>query len=73
MKCVKCGTGMILDDEDYNFKGRFDQYLICPNCRVSGFRKVRYNKCILEEQYNNEGKVIYSNNPSRLDGGEFDE
>ena len=73
MKCIKCGLTMVLDDEDYNFKGCFDQYLICPNCDVRGFRKVRYNKCILEEQYNDEGETIYSNNPSRLDGGEFDE
>ena len=75
MKCIKCGSTMILDDEDYQFKGCFDQYLYCPNCEVRGFRKVRYNKCILEEQYpaGDCYNILYSNNPSRLDGGEFNE
>lgn len=78
MKCIKCGSTMILDDEDYQFKGCFDQYLYCPNCEVRGFRKVRYNKCILEEQSvydteTDESKIIFSHNPSRLDGGEFNE
>jgi len=73
MKCIKCGTTMILDDEDYQFKGCFDQYLYCPKCEVRGYTKTRYNKCILEEQTTSEGEVLYSNNPSRLNGGEFDE
>lgn len=72
MKCINCNVDMILDDEDYNFKGNFDQYLYCPKCEMCGFRKVRYNKCILEEQTKGE-KVLYRNNPSLLDGGEFDE
>lgn len=72
MKCINCNVDMILDDEDYNFKGNFDQYLYCPKCEMHGFRKVRYNKCILEEQTKDE-KVLYSNNPSLLDGGEFDD
>lgn len=72
MKCVNCGSTMVLDDEDYNFKGNFDQYLYCPKCEVTGFRKVRYNKCILEEQYDGD-KTIFSDNPSKLNGGEFGE
>lgn len=78
MKCIKCGSVMILDDEDYQFKGCFDQYLYCPNCKVRGYTKTRYNKYILEEQSiydeeTDESKIIFSNNPSRLNGGEFDE
>ena len=51
MICPKCNKPLIVDDEDYSFKGCFDQWLICknPNCHIHGFRKVRYNKCILEE------------------------
>ena len=75
MKCINCNVDMILDDEDYQFKGCFDQYLYCPKCEIRGFRKVRYNKCILEEQYSagDCDKVLYSNNPSALDGGEFND
>lgn len=78
MICPKCNKDLIVDDEDYQFKGCFDQWLICenPNCHIYGFRKVRYNKCILEElseydENTNISKIIYSCNPSKLDGSEF--
>lgn len=77
MKCVKCGSEMLLDDEDYSFKGCTDKIYRCPNCNsISGIRKIRYGKCVLEEQYEynydtDEEKVIYSHNPSLLDGSEF--
>lgn len=78
MICPKCNKDLIVDDEDYQFKGCFDQWLICktPNCPIHGFRKVRYNKCILEElseydENTDESKIIYSCNPSKMDGSEF--
>lgn len=73
MKCINCNVDMILDDEDYQFKGCFDQYLYCPKCEMRGFRKVRYNKCILEEQTKNDGEIMYCKNFNILDGGEFDD
>ena len=78
MICRKCGRTLIVDDEDYQFKGCYDQYLVCPNskCLVYGYIKVRYNKCILEEQYeysesSGERKTLFSVNPSKMDGSEF--
>lgn len=80
MICSKCGKQMVVDDEDYQFKGCFDQYLVCLTfgCHTHGRVKVRYDKCILEEQSvydeeTDESKIIFSHNPSSMDGGEFDE
>lgn len=75
MICKKCGSLMDIDDVDFRFEGNYDRYYICSNmhCRNAGFDKVRYNKVIYEEQYNEIDGVIYKSNKnnSNLDGSEF--
>ena len=40
---------MVKDDVDFNFKGNYDIYWICPKCNASCIQKVRYGKTIKED------------------------
>lgn len=42
--CKTCGKEMILDDVDYDFEGKQDEYWLCETCFDSVFVKVRYGK-----------------------------
>lgn len=47
--CPSCNVPMILDDVDYDFEGKQDEYWICPriengSCEHGAFVKVRYGK-----------------------------
>ena len=42
--CKNCGKEMILDDVDYDFEGKQDEYWICRECPEGVFVKVRYGK-----------------------------
>lgn len=42
--CRNCGTEMLLDDIDFNFRGNQNEYWICKNCNSSFFIKIRYGK-----------------------------
>ena len=44
MYCSECKSEMILEDKDYNFKGNYDNYLICPNCLVSCVEEIRFGR-----------------------------
>jgi DNA-directed RNA polymerase subunit RPC12/RpoP len=44
MKCKYCGSEMRKDDRDFNFKGNYDDYMICDNCGASAVVKVRYGQ-----------------------------
>lgn len=46
MKCMFCGTDMVLEDKDYNFKGNYDNYWLCPNCYNSCVEEVRFSKTV---------------------------
>ena len=48
MKCKECGAEMFLDDKDYNFKGNYDNYWNCSNCKTSCIEQVRYNQTYKE-------------------------
>ena len=39
---------MYLDDEDFDFKGKYDNYWECPNCQTSCIEQVRYSKTFKE-------------------------
>lgn len=44
MICKECGVEMYLDDRDFNFKGKYDNYWACENCLTSCIEEVRFNK-----------------------------
>lgn len=50
-KCRKCGSEIMVDDVDYNFDSYQNEYLICNNCKMSIFVKVRYGK-VCKIEYN---------------------
>ena len=50
-KCRKCGNEIIIDDVVYNSDGCQNEYLICDNCKMSIFVKVRYGK-VYKIEYN---------------------
>lgn len=54
MICQFCGSKMILDDRDYNFKGNYDNYWKCENCNSCCFEKIRYAKSIYQEFFRTE-------------------
>ena len=55
MYCHFCGSEMILDDCDYNFKGNKDNYWYCENCEAFTFEKIRYGRSIYKE-YHKKGE-----------------
>ena len=46
MKCKYCGSEMHKDDRDFNFKGNYDDYIICDNCGASAIVKVKYGNIL---------------------------
>ena len=44
MKCKYCGSEMRKDDRDFYYRGNYDDYMICDNCRTSAVVKVRYGQ-----------------------------
>ena len=44
MKCRECGVEMRLDDRDFDFKGKYDNYWECPNCQTSCVEEIRFSK-----------------------------
>lgn len=48
MKCRYCGTEMQKDDVDFNFKGNYDIYWICPKCESSCIEEVRFSQSFRE-------------------------
>lgn len=81
VKCAKCNTLMDFDDRDFNFKGNFDNYYICPNCHTSAIMIVRFNRVFALDYYQedlNFEKHITDNNiliqyvNDKLQGSEFD-
>ena len=56
--CRECGSPMVVDDIDENFKGNYDDYLICENCQTSCILQVRYSKPFKEIWHSeNDNKV----------------
>ena len=43
-KCKKCDTYFYLDDIDYDFEGKQDEYWVCPCCNSTMKVMVRYSK-----------------------------
>lgn len=44
MNCIYCNTKMEKDDVDYNFKGNYNIYWLCPKCGSSCLEKIRFSK-----------------------------
>ena len=44
MICRECGAEMYLEDKDYEFKGKYDNYWICRNCQTSCIEEVRFSQ-----------------------------
>lgn len=61
--CANCGTQMIFDDCDFNFKGNKDNYWFCPNCLSTAITRIRYGQ-ILDRVYCNEqgDRIKYERN-----------
>lgn len=77
MICKECGATMYLDDKDYDFKGKYDNYWECPNCQTSCIEEVRFSKrfkerwhsentgvkdSIIKYNYHNNTTEHYENN-----------
>lgn len=59
MFCRFCGAKMYLDDKDYSFKGKYDEYLNCPNCQSGCINQVRFGRPFKEIWHSeNDNKVI---------------
>ena len=43
-KCGRCGETIVVDDIDKRFDGCQDEWIVCENCKLHAFVKVRYNK-----------------------------
>lgn len=61
MICKECGSDMYLDDQDYNFKGNYNNYWNCEkdDCLTSCIEQVRFGQSFKEEWHsenNNEVK-----------------
>lgn len=50
MICKNCKNEMFKDDVDFNFKGNYDNYWLCDNCKTS---------CIEQFRFGHEFKVIW--------------
>lgn len=48
MICDFCGAEMEKDDVDYNFKGNYDIYWLCPKCESSCIEEVRFSQSFRE-------------------------
>ena len=59
MICKECKNEMILDDEDFRFKGNTNKYWICENCHTSCMEEIRYNQSFKEHWYNEEKNIDY--------------
>ena len=44
MQCRECGAKMYLDDCDYAFKGKHDDYWECPHCQTSCIVQIRFGQ-----------------------------
>lgn len=42
--CNECGSEMYLDDVDYDFPGKQDEYWHCIQCETSCILEIRFNK-----------------------------
>lgn len=42
--CPKCKKEMELDDIDFDFPGKQNNYWLCNKCHSSAFDKIRYGK-----------------------------
>lgn len=60
MICKECGAEMRLDDQDFDFKGKYDNYWECPNCLTSCIERIRFSKKYREEWHSeNDGVKDY--------------
>lgn len=57
MKCRECGSDMYVDDVDFGFKGKYDQYFMCPNCQTSCIVQVRFSR-IFRELWHSENNGV---------------
>lgn len=64
MICIECGAEMDLDDRDFDFKGKYDDYWLCPNCQTSCTEEIRFSKSYRELWHSENGgevkdKIVY--------------
>ena len=57
MICKECNSEMYLDDKDFEFKGKYDNYWACPNCQTSCIEEVRFNKKY-RELWHSENDIV---------------
>ena len=59
MICENCGAEMILDDQDFNFKGNYDNYWHCEKCHVGCIEEVRFGQSFKEKWFSENGEIDY--------------
>ena len=57
MICKECGSNMILDDKDYNFKGNYDNYWCCEKCQTSCIEQIRFAQSFKEIWHSENDEV----------------
>ena len=60
MQCKNCKNEMILDDEDFKFKGNTDKYWLCENCHTNCIEEIRFNQSFKEHWTNEELNIDYT-------------
>lgn len=58
MICRECGAKMYLDDKDFDFKGKYDDYWNCPECQTSCIEEVRFSKPYRELWHSENDGVV---------------
>ena len=58
MKCRECGEEMYLDDKDFDFKGKYDNYWCCPKCQTFCTEQIRFSKPFKELWYSENNNNI---------------
>lgn len=58
MKCINCNEDMIVDNIDYNFKGNYDIYWVCPKCSLSAIEEVRFGSTMMITYLDCEGTGV---------------
>lgn len=77
IKCQRCGSEMLFDDADMEFRGKGTEYFICSNerCDCSMTQEIRFNQVTERSWYWDDDirkteKIAWTL-PTYLDGSEF--
>lgn len=59
MKCMFCGSEMVKDDVDFNFKGNYDIYWVCQHCPTSCIEQYRFSQSFKEIWHSENNNEIF--------------